>query len=165
MEVMRLAFDLTLFSHDLMQKQATAEVIQCNDYTARYGLTLSRTQAAELVETRFRSLSDNGRVEFGGGAIDKIIREFCDSPYLSAGNYADTLHELTEIFYYYKNETLDLLPDEDLIRAMKSAFDGSCRGSLELLREREMYRLARRIRYGLPDEEEDDDRDEEVFDE
>ncbi|WP_309446508.1 DUF6323 family protein [Desulfosporosinus nitroreducens] len=34
----------------------------------------------ELVETRTFSLKSNGRIEFGGGVIDKIIKEFCDSP-------------------------------------------------------------------------------------
>jgi hypothetical protein len=168
MEVIPLGFDLSLFTHDLMKTQAAKEVLSCNDYTSRYGLILTQAQAMELVETRARSLSENGRIEFGGGAIDKIIREFCDSPYLSAGDYADTLHELTEIFYAYKNETLDLLPDDELIKAMKTAFDGSCQGSLELLKSRELYKLAKRLRYGLSAEDDEDEdefcEDEEEFD-
>ena len=125
------------------------EVVQCNDYTERFGLTLTQAQAIELVETRSFALRDNGRIEFGGGVIDKIIKEFCDSPYLSMHNYTGTLHELIEIFYYYKNETMDLISDDDLIKFMKSSFDGVCQGSLDLLSGRELYRLAKNLRFGL----------------
>jgi len=33
---------------------------------------------------------------------------------------------------------------------MKSAFDGICQGSIDLLSGRELYRLARNLRFGLP---------------
>ena len=65
-------------------------------------------------------------------------------------NYAETLHELTEIFYFYKNETLDLMSDDELIKFMKNSFDGKCQGSLELLSERELANMARNLRYGYP---------------
>jgi len=143
-----LSFELIPFASEFIQKQAVGEVIKCNDYTARYGLTLKPVQALELVETRSIALSDNGRIEFGGGVIDKIIIEFCDSPYISMHNYTQTIHELLEIFYYYKNETLDLVSDDDLIKHMKTAFNGICQGSLDLLSGRELDRLARNLRSG-----------------
>lgn len=143
-------FELIPFASGLIQKQAVNEVIQCNDLTERFGLVLTQAQAIELVETRSFALRDNGRIEFGGGVIDKIIKEFCDSPYISMHNYTGTLHELIEIFYYYKNETMDLISDDDLIKFMKSFFDGVCQGSLDLLSGRELYRLAKNLRFGLP---------------
>jgi hypothetical protein len=145
-----LGFEIIPFASGLIQKQAIGEVIKCNDYTEQFGLLLTQAQAIELVETRSLSLRDNGRIEFGGGVIDKIIKEFCDSPYISMQNYAATLHELIETFYYYKNETLDLISDDDLIKFMKSAFDGVCQGSIDLLSGRELYQLARNLRFGLP---------------
>jgi len=132
----------------IVEKQAVGEVIKCNDYTIRYSLMLTPTQAFELVETRSFALCENGRIEFGGGVIDKIIKEFCDSPYISMHNYTQTIHELLEMFYYYKNETLDLISDDDLIRHMKNAFNGICQGSLDLLSGRELDRLARNLRSG-----------------
>lgn len=143
-----MAFELSLFSGALIEKQALNEVLKCNDLTVQFGLVLTETQALELVETRSFALKANGRIEFGGGVIDKIISEFCDSPYLYRENYEEVLHQLLEIFYYYKNETLDLLSDEDLVKYMKNAFDGICQGSLELLSGRELYKLARNLRYG-----------------
>lgn len=154
-----MGFELpTLFSSSTIQKQAVNEILKCNAYTAQFGLALTLEQALELVETRSSALRATGRIEFGGGVIDKIIREFCSSPYISKHNYAEFLHDLMEIFYYYKNETLDLISDEELIKYMKKAFDGVCQGSLELLSGRELYRMARNLRYGHdPDYREDDE--------
>ena len=149
--------DLISFAPDgLIQQKAINEVIKCNDYTLRHGLVLTQVQAAELVDTRALALSDNGRIEFGGGVIDKIIKGFCDSPYISMHNYTETLHELIEMFYYYKNETMDLISDDELIMYMKSLFDGVCQGSLELLSGRELYRMAKNLRSGLPIDYSDD---------
>jgi hypothetical protein len=81
-------------------------------------------------------------------------------------NYAETLHELIEMFYYYKNETLDLISDDDLIKFMHKAFDGICHGSLELLYGRELAKMAKNLRYGhAHDYSEDDNSVEEDGDE
>lgn len=152
---------MNMFS-PLVQKQAVEEIQQCNDFTAKFGLVLTHKDALELVETRSHALKSNGRVEFGGGVIEKIIWEFCDSPYISMHNYTETIHELTEMFYYYKNEALDLISDDELIKFMKDSFDGKCQGSLELLSGRELANMARNLRYGYaPDYCEDQEPDEE----
>lgn len=77
---------MNIFS-SLVQKQAVDEILKCNDYTFRFGLALSYQNAIELIEMRTMSLKRYGRVEFGGGVINKIIKEFCDSPYISKHNY------------------------------------------------------------------------------
>lgn len=150
----------------LIQKQAVDEIEKCNDLTFRFGLTFSRKDAIELVETRNFSLKSNGRIEFGGGVIDKIIKEFCDSPYISMHNYVETIHELIKMFYIYKNESLDLISDDELIKFMKNSFDGKCQGSLELLSGRELDKMARNLRYGYaPEYSEDNEYEEEEDDE
>lgn len=143
-----MEFNLSALSSSIVQKQAINEVIKCNNSTAQYGLVLTYEQAAELVETRFESLSANGRIELGGGVIDKIIKEFCDSPYVTRYNYVETLQELLKLFYFYKNETLDLLSDDELIKFMKDSFNNACCGSIELLAERELDKMANNLRYG-----------------
>lgn len=166
LEAVFLKFEIAIFTPSIIKKQAVNEIVKCNDVTIKYGLTLTTEQAAELVETRNYALNENGRIEFGGGVIDKIIKEFCDSPYIWMHNYTETIHELLEMFYYYKNEALDLVSDDELIKYMRNAFDGVCQGSLELLSGRELYRMANNLRCGLdidhkednvPDEEEDDE--------
>lgn len=140
---------LTLSS--LQNKLAVAEITNCNDFTSRFGLTLSPTKAQELVETRAGALNRQGRVEFGGGIIEKLIIAFCDSPFLSQSNYSETLNELIETFYYFKNESLDSISDDELILVMKTYFDNNCRGSVELLQSRELETLAHNIRYDITD--------------
>lgn len=166
LEAIELVFELMNFSSTLVQTQSVNEIVKCNDLTSNYGLILTEAQAAELVETRSYSLKKVERIEFGGGVINKIIKEFCDSPYLSMHNYAETLHELVEMFYYYKNETLDLVSDDELISFMHKKFDGVCQGSLELLFCRELEKMARNLHCGYAyDYSEDNHLDEDEEDE
>jgi len=125
-----------------------ADISRYNDITERYGLRLNEQQVVELLETRSYSLEGTGRVEFGSGVIGKLIETFRDSPYIWQENYAETMNDLVEMFYYYKSETLDLISDDDLIEFMKNCFDGKCRGSLELLKCRELDNMARSVRFG-----------------
>ncbi|MDQ7095386.1 DUF6323 family protein [Desulfosporosinus sp. PR] len=139
----------TLIPSLIINKLAITEIVDCNKTTSRYGLILSRSEAQELVTTRSEALNNYGRIEFSGGVISKLILKFSDSPFLTKHNYAATLNELLETFYYFKNETLDEISDDELIALMKHYFDQRCRGSLELLQNRELEILARNVRYGL----------------
>lgn len=139
-----------------MEERAVQEVMAGNERSARFGLRLSGAQAEELAAVRTEALRACGRVELGPGILGKLAEVFCDSPYLGQDNYAETLSELVELFYHYKNETGDRVADDALIGFMKSAFDGPCRGSVELLAGRELYGLARYVKFG-PEEEEDVD--------
>lgn len=127
------------------------DLIAANEISAEYGLTLTENEARELVDIRSRSLRDNERVELGSGAILKIIEKFCTSAYINPQNYAQTLGELLEIFYYYKTETRDKISDIDLIDAMYAMFEGPCHGSTELLSGRDLDTVLRYIK----DERED----------
>lgn len=139
---------LELFGRQAIAKHAVRDLLRCNDETEAYGLVLTKEQALELVETRNLALRDTGRMEFGEGVIGKLIRAFCDSPYLTPRNYAETLHALTETFYYYKNETLDRLSDDELIGYMREWFDMPCQGSIDLLAGEVLTWFARQIRNG-----------------
>lgn len=151
-----MGFDLLLYQRGVLTGgPSVQDILRCNKLTAPFGLKLTEGQALELLETRTLSLRETGRIELGGGIIDQLIEAFCDSPFLCQENYAPTLQSLIELFYQYKNETSDQLRDEELIRAMKEAFDGICQGSLALLAERELDRLAREIR-GCSNEVEED---------
>jgi len=142
-----LIFDLTIYNSNVATMLAANEILECNARTARHNLFITDRQAVELVEARSQNLRDNGRVELGAGIIDRLIDVFCSSDYLMQDNYAETIHELMEIFYYYKNETLDLVSDDDLIDYMKQSYEGVCQSSTELLKGRELDRLARWVRY------------------
>lgn len=127
------------------RREETA-ILACNKTLALHGLALTREEAAMLATARTESLRKSGRVEFGGGITQRLVQAFADSPFLTRENLASTLAELTEIFYAFKNETMDALTDGELLQFMREAFDGACGGSTELLCGRELPRLARQIR-------------------
>lgn len=136
---------------DIVNKRKQIEITnikKCNEYTSQYGLVLSDNQISNLLERRKETLKETGRIEFREGIIDKLIKEFCDSPYINQENYAETLYELIEIFYEYKNETMDLITDDELIEFMKKSFDGICQGDLEYLSGTVMYRMRENLLSG-----------------
>lgn len=130
----------------LSGKNQLQKVLDMNAKTERFGLSLTEKDARLLIARRMESLKEQQRVEFGEGILPKLIFTFCDSPYLDQGNYADTLAQLQEIFYLYKNESMDELSDDELLALMQEAFDGECQGSLDFLQETVLEKYARRIR-------------------
>lgn len=141
--------DFLLNQAQMSQKElAIHEIEKCNTISSRYGMVLTRNQIQTLVDERFETLKKYGRVELGKGILDKIISEFCDSPFIWQENYAETISELQDIFYYFKNESLDEFTDDELIRFMRKSFDDECKGSLEYLRETTLEDVCRNIRYG-----------------
>jgi len=122
--------------------------VLCNSSTEKFGVKLTEQEALQLFKSRISNLRELERVEFGEGILQKLIFAFCDSPYIYQDNYVSTLEALQEIFYEYKNETLDGLTDDELIEFMKEHFDGDCQGSIEYLEETCLEKLARKIRYG-----------------
>lgn len=138
----------SLLPQELISQIASSEIMACNQITEKYGLTLTRAQVGQILERRSVALKSYGRVELGGGMISKLIEVFCDSPYLNEQNYESTIEELVETFYYFKNEALDLLSDDELLRLMREYFDDYCGGSLELLQQSALEQFTRHIRYG-----------------
>lgn len=124
-----------------------SEILKTNKESRKYGLALSPAEAYELIEARNRSIQNHGRVELGIEAVKKIITAFCNSPFISPEDYALTLNELIEIFYYMKNQTDDKIGDDELISIMQEFFNTSCHGSLELLKNRELALFAQDLRY------------------
>lgn len=142
---------INLFQDGSLDKQVLNDILKCNESTREYGLKLSEKDIKEIINTRNLALEKSGRIEFNGQIVDKIIMAFCNSPYISQYNYSDTINELVEIFYNYKNETLDYIGDDELIEIMKEYFDNYCQGSLELLEGKVLYKIADNIRNGVKD--------------
>lgn len=118
----------------LMQiARAKEEIRCCNALNQIYGLVLTEGDITELVELRGQALRSTGRVEFGAGILPKLMRAFCKSPYVDRCNYAATLGDLQEAFYYFKNESEDRFSDEELIDFMETVFNGQAHGSAEVL--------------------------------
>ncbi len=128
------------------QKQELVKVLECNSYTKNFGVMLTEEDARELLISRKENLKQQERVEFKEGILPKLIFVFCDSPYIYQDNYVETIERLQEIFYLYKNESLDELTDDELLQYMKDSFEGECQGSLDYLEETSLENFAREVR-------------------
>ena len=118
-----------------------------NEKTAPFGLSLSPAQIAVLQKQEGQALSRTGRVCFGKSILPRLAAAFAGSPHIQACDWADTLGELTELFYALKRETEDALSDDELIGRMARTFDGPAQGSILLLTDF----------FFMPDETEEDD--------
>jgi hypothetical protein len=134
-----------------------------NAVTAQYGLFLTLGQLGALTERRNEALLSTGRLEFRHGVVGKLIVAFCDSAYIDQNNYEETISALIDSFYYFKNESEDLLSDDELIERMRLYFETVCQGSLDYLNGTSLETLCRLTRHGAdpdaaaydPDEEEE----------
>lgn len=133
----------------LMRKEEELSVLlSCNETSCEFGLVLSAEEAGELAQCRDDSLRKYQRVELGAGMLDKLIETFCDSQYLYQENYLDTLEELEDIFYEFKNLSGDKLTDGELLNFMKEQFEEVCFGDTEYLEGTCLDRFAEAIRSG-----------------
>ena len=130
-------------------EQKQMQVIrETNAFAQQFGLSLTDIDVKELLSRRRECLMQQQRVEFGEGVLGKLIFAFCDSDFIDQDNYVETIARLQDIFYLYKNESMDELTDDELIERMREAFDGECQGSLAYLEETYLDRFARGIRMG-----------------
>ncbi|MCI2056361.1 MAG: DUF6323 family protein [Oscillibacter sp.] len=132
---------------------AKRERERCNEASGRFGLTLTEQQGLALAQHRSETLKACGRVEFGGSILPKLVRTFCDSPYLMQENYESELWELQDLFYAFKNESGETLTDEELLLAMRSAYNGPAGGAAEYLAGVRLSELCRESRTGTAPEE------------
>lgn len=145
------------------QKTGALDIAHCNSVTTRFGLKITEQDAKLLIEVKNKTLKRLGRVEFEGGVIEKLIVTFCDSPYLERDGFTEAIEEFIEIFYEFKNDSMDEADDDETIALMKRYFENECAGSIDWLRD-DMGKAARRMRYGLNEDEEEFE-DEDMYDE
>ena len=132
----------------LQQQNQLAKVLETNQITAQFSLSLTAQDAELILEERKNVLKEQKRVEFGQGIVPKIIFEFCDSDYIDQNNYVDTIVRLQEIFYLYKNEMQDEITDDELLHLMKEQFEKICFGDLDYLEGTCLANFAQAIRAG-----------------
>lgn len=126
----------------------TEHILSLNEVTGKYGLVLSEKDARELSDTRNKAVSENERIEIGFGAVPAIVEKFCRSRYVNNENFTYILNEVTYLFYYIKTETDDGISDSELIDELFKRFELQCRGSIDVLENREVGRIIRKINSG-----------------
>lgn len=130
------------------QKEELALLESCNERSRSYGLVLTEEDARELMACRDDSLKRHRRVELGGGILDRLIDAFCDCAYITQDSYLETLERLLDIFYSFKNESMEKLTDGELLHFMREQYERICFGDLDYLEDTCLERFARAIRFG-----------------
>lgn len=115
-------------------------------------LPLSQAQRAMLERRERDALCSCGRIDFFGGILPRLCEAFAESPCIPPGELAETLAELTELFYAFKNLTHDALSDGELLGAMVRLFDGPAQGSLRALADVSEHTLLRAAQGSLSEE-------------
>lgn len=133
-------------SGKLVNRGLKEKILATNERAAEYGLKLSDDDAAMLVQAGRESLQEQDRVEFGRSATTVLIEKFMQSSYVTQSEYAVTVATLLDVFYEVKEESLDILSDEEVIDIMFDFFEHESGGSVELLQGRDMDVLCRKIR-------------------
>lgn len=116
-----------------LEKRQLAAVLKLNEKSERFGLTLTEEDARLIVAEKNDSLKEERRIEFGQSIIPLIIEKFCDSDYISQDNYVESIVRIQNIFFRFKNESEDLMTDEELLNFMKEQFETTCYGDFDYL--------------------------------
>ena len=123
-------------------------IIEANESTAGYGLTLDPEQALDVSRIYRSAIADNQIVEFGAGGLIKIQKAFAASDFVDRSNYCEVVEAMTESFYYLKREVDPEVRDDTVISAMLEAFDKKSMGSIELFQGRELETLIKYLNEG-----------------
>lgn len=145
-------------------RAAATELESCNRVTERHGIMLSQQDIQALVLGRLDALQETERVEFGGGVAKDLVLAFAGSAYVSQEDFVETVLELQDLFYEFKNESLEQITDDELIVTMRSLFDDVAQGDLGRLTEALLDGLGRHVReLGGGDDAADPDADDAVM--
>lgn len=132
------------------QPAAKRELESINQAIGQHGLSLMAADVQALAVGRREALQLSERIEFGGGVAKDLVLAFASSPYVSQTTFVDTVLELQELFYEFKNESLEQIADDELIAKMRSLYDDFADGNLDLLEEALFEGLGRHVREGTP---------------
>ena len=132
----------------LSENYQVGQILKTNETSKENGLTLTEEEAKALVAARGDTLREERRVEFGDSISPKLIRAFADSSFINQEDYAQTIARLQEIFFLYKNESIDMVSDEELLTIMKNAYENESGGDLEYLEGTALEDFARKVRAG-----------------
>lgn len=143
-----MEFDLLsqMTSPALQTKRLETQILELRERAISYGIVISPSDASALAAVGAEQLHEQERVEFARSAVVKIISKFMESAYISQSDFVETVSGLIEIFYAVKEESLDILSDDDVISAMFDCFENISNGDVELLSTRDLERLIRRAR-------------------
>ena len=117
----------------LLQSGQTPDLLALNSVLDGRGLSLTPANAEDILESRKRTLKNQGRIELDTKVTQKIIQRLSESSYINRDNFISSIDDLYEIFHHIKNEISEFTSDEEILDAIMFSFENICGGSTELL--------------------------------
>lgn len=102
------------------------DLLKLNENSFEYGLKLSNEDVEIIVEWREISLKHMGRIDLGIDVTKKIVEFIYKSQYTNREDYLEAVVDIQDIFYYLKNETLELISDDDAIELISNVYERFC---------------------------------------
>ena len=111
------------------------EILDLNEKSQIYGLTLNKEDVKEIINSRDNTLKNYGRIELDIGITKMIIENLYKSQYTDKDDYVYAINDLHEVFYYLKNETLDQISDIEIIEIIDEVYN-NCSGRIDIVQEK-----------------------------
>ena len=111
------------------------EILDLNEKSQIYGLTLNKEDVKEIINSRDNTLKNYGRIELDIGITKMIIENLYKSQYTDKDDYVYAINDLHEVFYYLKNETLDQISDVEIIEIIDDIYN-KCSGRIDIIQEK-----------------------------
>ena len=111
------------------------EILDLNEKSQIYGLTLNKEDVKEIINSRDNTLKSYGRIELDIGITKMIIENLYKSQYTDKDDYVYAINDLHEVFYYLKNETLDQISDIEIIYIIDEVYN-NCSGRIDIVQEK-----------------------------
>lgn len=124
------------------------EILDLNEKSQIYGLTLNKEDVKEIINSRDNTLKNYGRIELDIGITKMIIENLYKSQYTDKDDYVYAINDLHEVFYYLKNETLDQISDIEIIEIIDEVYN-NCSGRIDIVQEKcEEFAKSYRLKLG-----------------
>ena len=124
------------------------EILDLNEKSQVYGLTLNKEDVKEIINSRDNTLKNYGRIELDIGITKMIIENLYKSQYTDKDDYVYAINDLHEVFYYLKNETLDQISDIEIIDIIDEVYN-NCSGRIDIVQEKcEEFAKSYRLKLG-----------------
>lgn len=132
--------------HQGLKEIERNELLETNEESKEYGLTLSESDVKDIITSRNYTLKGYGRIELDIKTTKQLIENIYKSQFTNINDYLETINDMQEIFYYLKNETDDKICDNEIIELLDELYE-KFSGNLDNVRG-EADEFAKKFKFG-----------------
>ncbi|MDI0267712.1 hypothetical protein GSQ54_11905 [Clostridioides difficile] len=132
--------------HQGLKEIERNELLETNEESKEYGLTLSESDVKDIITSRNYTLKGYGRIELDIKTTKQLIENIYKSQFTNINDYLETINDMQEIFYYLKNETDDKICDDEIIELLDELYE-KFSGNLDNVRG-EADEFAKKFKFG-----------------